>query len=216
MTGIDSVLFDLDNTLLDRRASFRAFAAGFIAAHFPDGNFPGDREEMVALMVELDRDGYGSKTVLYETLIERWNLKSLTARELVLGHAAAFSPFTAPDPDMGCVLDALAPRYRLGLVTNGTAEGQHGKIDWLGIRGRFDAIVVSGDIGIHKPDPRIFEMCLEKLNVAPARAVYVGDHYENDVLGAKSAGMRAIWYTNEPKKADVPTVSRLRDILDML
>lgn len=215
MTNIDAVLFDLDNTLLDRRASFRAFAAAFISDRFPDGNLPEDLESMIAFMEELDRDGYGKKSILYGTIIERWKLRD-AVEDLLAGHFEAFSRFVVPDPDMAEVLDALAPRFRLGLVTNGTSDGQHAKIDRLGIRGRFGAVVVSGDIGIHKPDPRIFEICLDALGVAPDRAVYVGDHYENDVIGAGSTGMRAIWYPGEPKKADVPVAFRLRDILNFL
>ena len=216
MTNIDAVLFDLDNTLLDRRASFRAFAAAFITARFPNGNLPDDMESMIALMEVLDADGYGKKSVLYETLIEKWNLIDVTARELTVAHYEAFAEFVTPDIDMREVLDALAPKYRLGLITNGTSEGQHAKIDRLGIRSRFGAVVVSGDIGIHKPDAGIFHACLSALNVAPDRAVYVGDHFENDVLGAQGAGMRAIWYPNEPKKAEVPVARRLRDILEIL
>ena len=209
-------LFDLDNTLLDRRASFRAFAAAFIGARFPEGNLPDYLESMIALMEALDDDGYGKKSVLYETVVEKWNLKDVTAGELTAIHYQAFARYVAPDPDMAEVLDALAPRYLLGLVTNGTSEGQNAKIDNLGIRDRFGAVVVSGDLGIHKPDPRIFHLCLERLGVAPDRAVYVGDHEGNDVRGAQDAGLRAIWYPNEPKKADVPVVSRLRDILNYL
>jgi putative hydrolase of the HAD superfamily len=216
MTNLDAVLFDLDDTLLDRRASFRAFADGFISERFTDGNLPDNRETMIALMEELDRGGYGKKSALYETVVEKWNLRNETAEELTAAHYQAFARHVTPDPDMAEVLDALAPRYRLGLITNGSSEGQHAKLDRLGIRTRFSAVVVSGDVGIHKPDPRIFEMCLSALGVAPARAVYVGDHYENDVLGARGAGMRAIWYPNDPKNADVPAVARLRDVLNLL
>ncbi len=216
MTKLDAVLFDLDDTLLDRRASFRAFAAGFIAERFPDGNLPDDPEAMIALMEALDQGGYGKKSVLYETIVEKWNLRGETAGELTAAHYRAFARYVVPDPDMEAVLDALKPKYRLGLITNGSTEGQHAKLDRLGIRARFGAVVVSGDIGIHKPDPRIFELCLSALGVAPDRAVYVGDHYENDVLGAQRAGLRAVWYPNGPQNANVPAVARLRDVLEFL
>lgn len=216
MINLDAVLFDLDNTLLDRRASFRAFAAAFIRERVSEENRLDDMERMIDFMEELDGDGYKSKYALYETLIARWAIRGVTARELVEGHADAFSPFTTPDPDMAEVLDALSGTYKLGLVTNGLSKSQHGKIDSLGIRNRFDAIVVSGDVGIHKPDPRLFQLCLSQLEVASERAVYVGDHYENDMCGARCAGIRAIWYTKAAKNANVPVAHRLRDILDYL
>jgi HAD superfamily hydrolase (TIGR01509 family) len=73
--------------------------------------------------------------------------------------------------------------------------------------------VVSGDVGIHKPDPHIFELCLSKMRLDPTQAVYVGDHYENDVRGAQAVGLSAIWYAGAVRKADVPVAARLRDIL---
>lgn len=218
MNPIDAVLFDLDNTLLDRRASFRKFCEAFLAEHFPDGDLPGDRERMIAQMTELDRDGYGSKTVLYDSLIANWGLKGVSTRELLECHHASFCRYTTPDPDMDLVLNELSARVPRGLVTNGTSAGQNEKIDRLGIRGRFGAILVSGDLGIHKPDARIFHLCCEALGVAPSRAVYVGDHYENDVLGAFNAGLKAIWYPNDPVSppVGVEAVSRLGDILNLL
>ena len=216
MKAIGAALFDLDGTLLDRRASFRAFAAAFIAERFPDGKFPEGFEDMIARMEELDGNGYGRKTMLYETLIRRWNLKGETVQGLIDAHHAAFARFVRPDPDMEHVLDALASRYRLGLITNGTSHGQHLKIDKLGIRHRFEVIVVSGDVGIHKPDPRIFELCLSKMRLDPTQAVYVGDHYENDVRGAQAVGLSAIWYAGAAQKADVPVAAWLRDILKFI
>ncbi len=215
MMDIDAVLFDLDDTLLDRRASFRAYAKAFVTARFQEGNWPEDMARMVALMEELDADGYGNKTAMYETLIARWNLNE-TAGDLVADFYRLLARFAVPDPDMTVVLETLAPRYKLGLVTNGTSAGQRAKIDRLGIRNLFGAIVVSGDIGIHKPDARAFHACLDALGVAPERAVYIGDHLTNDVNGALGAGMRAIWYPNTPQKANVPVALRLRDILDLL
>lgn len=216
MTNFDAVVFDLDDTLLDRRASFHAFAAGFIAERFPEGDLPDELETMIALMEALDQGGYGKKFVLYETVVKKWGIEDKSAQELMAAHYKTFARYVTPDPDMAEVLDMLGTKYKLGLITNGSSEGQHAKLDRLGIRDRFGAVVVSGDIGIHKPDPRIFEMCLSALGVAPGRAVYVGDHYENDVLGARGAGMRAVWYPNEPQKTDVPAVARLRDVLELL
>jgi putative hydrolase of the HAD superfamily len=52
-----------------------------------------------------------------------------------------------------------------------------------------DTVVSSADVGLRKPDPRIFELALERLDVAPSQAVHVGDHYYADMVGAGSVGM---------------------------
>jgi putative hydrolase of the HAD superfamily len=59
-----------------------------------------------------------------------------------------------------------------------------------------DPLVVSGDIGHQKPDPRIFQHALGLVGVAPHEAVFVGDRLDVDVAGAKAAGMRAIWFNH--------------------
>lgn len=87
----------------------------------------------------------------------------------------------------------LRPRYKLGLLTNGQADMQWPKIRTLGIEDLFDAIVVSGDTGLYKPDRRAFDILLARLGVEPGRTLFVGDSPEKDVIGAQAAGMRVAW-----------------------
>ncbi len=82
---------------------------------------------------------------------------------------------------------------RLGIITNGYSHVQHAKIDLLNLRGYFDAIVVSGDVEIRKPDSRIYQLALDRLDVAPEETVIVGDHPVNDIWGAAQARIRGIW-----------------------
>lgn len=81
--------------------------------------------------------------------------------------------------------------YRLGVVSN--ADGSiEALLESVGLRSHFELVVDSGAVGLEKPDPAIFHHALERMGVAPADAVYVGDIYEIDVAGARAAGMRAI------------------------
>jgi putative hydrolase of the HAD superfamily len=57
--------------------------------------------------------------------------------------------------------------------------------------------VLSEEIGIRKPDPRIFQYAADALRIRPAECLYVGDSYRNDIIGAKTAGMQACWYNSE-------------------
>jgi putative hydrolase of the HAD superfamily len=79
----------------------------------------------------------------------------------------------------------------LGVVSN--SEGRvEDALQAAGLRDYFDVVVDSGRIGIEKPDPRIFQAALHALGVRPEEAVYIGDLYEVDVVGAQSAGIDAV------------------------
>lgn len=90
------------------------------------------------------------------------------------------------------VLEALHGRFKLGLITNGLSCLQHEKIEASGLAPYFDAIIVAGDIGIAKPDPRAFQALLETLQVAPEAALMVGNSVQGDIGGAQAVGIRAV------------------------
>jgi HAD superfamily hydrolase (TIGR01549 family) len=95
----------------------------------------------------------------------------------------------------GCrpVLQALAPRYRLGVVTNGIDRVQRSRLAASGLVPLFETIVTSQGCGYAKPDPRILHVALDALAVAPQQAVYVGDDPAVDGAAASAAGVRFIW-----------------------
>lgn len=94
------------------------------------------------------------------------------------------------------VLEELRGRYRLALVTNTlsdmTAEDIRGLLRVAGVPDVFDVIVVSGEVGVSKPDPRIFEMVLEGLGVGAGEAVMVGNTVSTDVFGGNRVGLRTV------------------------
>ncbi len=107
--------------------------------------------------------------------------------------------------DVRPVLDRLRGRYRLGLVTNGAPDLQHGKVDASGLGEYFQQVAVSGDIGIGKPDRRIFDILLERLGSSPDRALMIGNSLKSDIAGAHAAGMKAVWVN----RFDYPRVAAI-------
>lgn len=101
-------------------------------------------------------------------------------------------------PRAEAVLDSLAADYRLGLVTNGGPDTQSVKIDALGLRDRFETIVLAGYETAAKPDPEPFETAMDALESEPAETVYVGNSPTHDVAGAAACGMRSVWYPDDP------------------
>ena len=80
---------------------------------------------------------------------------------------------------------------RLGVVSNSDGRVEQA-LEAAGLRQYFDVVIDSTLLGVEKPDPRIFHAALEALGVAPEEALYVGDLYEVDVVGARAAGMEAV------------------------
>jgi putative hydrolase of the HAD superfamily len=80
---------------------------------------------------------------------------------------------------------------KLGVVSNSDGRVEQA-LAAAGLREYFDVVIDSALVGVEKPDPRIFHAALEALGVAPEEALYVGDLYEIDVLGARAAGMEAV------------------------
>jgi putative hydrolase of the HAD superfamily len=92
--------------------------------------------------------------------------------------------------DAGRALDALRRRFLLGIITNGAQDSQREKLQCTDLEAVFDAIVISGEVGVAKPDSLIFRMALDMLGVAPAEAWHIGDTLATDIAGARGA---AVW-----------------------
>jgi HAD superfamily hydrolase (TIGR01549 family) len=91
-------------------------------------------------------------------------------------------------PEVDGVLGRWRRRYKLLVVTNGNADIQR-----IGIGHYFHATAAAHELGVGKPDPRIFEHACEQAGVIPSRVLHVGDDLDLDVLGARDAGMHAAW-----------------------
>ncbi len=97
-------------------------------------------------------------------------------------------------------LETLAHRYRLALLSNfDHAPTIDQALAAYGIRARFEAVVVSGDVGWRKPRPEIFAEAFGRLRVGPAETILVGDTPEGDVLGAQQVGMDVVWIDDGTK-----------------
>ncbi|HEV7365142.1 MAG TPA: HAD-IA family hydrolase [Gemmatimonadales bacterium] len=110
-----------------------------------------------------------------------------------------------------------AAGLRLGVVSNSDGRVEQA-LAAAGLRDYFDVVIDSALVGLEKPDSRIFRAALDALGVLPEEALYVGDLYEIDVLGAQAAGLRAILFG--PPLGETmpicPTTSSIRDLVDAL
>ena len=135
-----------------------------------------------------------------------------------LGRAADFPAHHGP------LLRDLSERSRLAVVSNfDYTPTALDILDRAGVAGLFDAIVVSDEVGWRKPHPAIFAHALERLQVAPSQALFVGDRADIDVVGAQRAGMHAVWINRgaeplpagiTPPEFEVHDLAELRAILE--
>ena len=97
-------------------------------------------------------------------------------------------------PGVKDALEQLREHYGLAVVTDAQIAYATAELCAAGLRDYFHPIIVSGDYGYHKPDPRLFNRALEQLQVRPEEAIFVGNNMYHDVYGAQQAGMKAVFY----------------------
>ncbi|MEC5397901.1 HAD family hydrolase [Uliginosibacterium sp. H1] len=185
-----AVVFDLDETLVDRRAGLLRSAKGL----WDSGRTTmTDGAAFLARFMELDGNGRVKRPVFFERLCAEClpHADPIEVAETFVATAWNEPPLF---DDAVPVLRELKERgYAIGIVSNGQSRTQRAKIDNSALGGLVDAVTISGELGIDKPDARIFAHALEQLGVMAEAAWFVGDDPRADVQGAAAAGLHAIW-----------------------
>jgi pyrimidine 5'-nucleotidase len=220
---VRAVLFDLDDTLFDHDGSARSALeavrdchecftrltrAELESAHAAlveelHGEVLGGRLNLDAARLERFRRLYGAAGIAADAgmaarAAAAYRERYLASRQAVRGAAA--------------LLQLVRARARVGVVSNNLREEQEDKLRHCGLAPFVDALVVSGDTGVAKPDPRIFAIALERLGAAAPAAVMLGDSWEADVAGARAAGIRAVWFNRRGASSPDPAVPELRSL----
>ena len=132
-------------------------------------------------------------------------LEGRDLREVVDGAVTAWQRHVDVDPEAAEVLEEAKSQRPLALVTNfDHPRHVHGMLGLWGIRECFDVVVVSGDVGVNKPDPAIFDIALKEMKLLRGDLIHVGDSAD-DVNGARAAGIEPV-LIQRPRPADLPVV----------
>jgi putative hydrolase of the HAD superfamily len=212
---ITSVLFDLDGTLLNRDRSIEQFIdIQYDRLHHHLSHIR--KVDYAKKFIELDANGYVWKDEVYRNLVVEFKIDGITWQDLLADYETQFQLHCVPFPFLTEMLDTLKQQgYSLGIISNGRGEFQNRAISGLGIRDYFDTILISEIEGIRKPESAIFQRGIDRLGSSAQHSVFVGDNPTADIIGAKQAGMRAIWKRNphwlEAERADV-TIDELIEI----
>jgi putative hydrolase of the HAD superfamily len=188
---IDTVIFDLDQTLLDKDQSLSNFA-NYQYEKFSLVRFIADKNDFIEKFSELNNIVMPKEEV-YEKLIAIFDIEKSLYDELLDDLNNNFHLHSVGFPDLHECLGELKERgYKLGMVTNGRDFYQRYKVLALGISDYFNDIVTSGAVKIKKPDPEIFRIALTNLKSSSERCIFVGDSLKADVIPAKELGMFTI------------------------
>lgn len=115
------------------------------------------------------------------------------------------------------ILEYLESKYKLHIITNGFEEVQNLKIEKSGIKKYFREVITSESVGVKKPNKKVFEYALSKVNIEASKTIMIGDSYEADVLGGLNAGMLAIYFSPEKKQENgVLTINSLIELKQYL
>ena len=220
--NIRGLLFDLDNTLIDREAAFIRFATSFYNERLKYATSM-TRENAVATMVCWDEDGYVDRQEMFTRWSIEWPDAGLEPAQLLPWYRSEMKRHVQPDEDNNSLLaDLNRQGVPWGVVTNGTVATQHVAYRAAGLDQLAPFIIVSEAAGYKKPDPRIFRDALEQTGLSsPEHVLFVGDNPLADIEGAKRFGMKTAWVRRgrqfpddlHPPDYVVDHVSELRDVL---
>lgn len=232
---VAAVLLDLDDTLVDTRAAFAVAIETVTASALPHVA-PGDRAAALAHWVADAGGHFRSYTrgeisfltqrrrraedlhaafggpPLDDAAFQRWNQD----------YESAFRGAWRLLPDAVELLEALEGRgLPFGVVTNAGRDHQLDKLAQVGLGGRVRTLVTVDDLGVGKPDRRVFLEACRRLGSAPEATVYVGDELDVDARGARDAGLVGVWLDRWGRAAtdpvdDVVTVGSLAALRHLL
>ena len=214
---IKAVLFDFDETLQDRTEAFEHYMDTFLDTFRPSIS-EEEGEVCKEDMRVTGKGGYVNRVEWCTQLIDMWGWKdALPAEELAEHYDVTFGDHNVIFKNSAPVMKELKDRgYIVGVVTNGPSYLQNHKMDTSGLRQYCDIVVVSGDVGVHKPDPELLRYTAKLLNLDCSECIYVGDHPINDIRCAIEAGMKPIrmnygWFKDQDLREDVPIIEDIND-----
>lgn len=183
---LSAIAFDLDGTLYSRRHAFRNLMAEWVETAPGVGNLDA--------VIAADQNGYAPRLEFFEWLHGELELGT-SGEDLWQRFRQELPNHIRPSLDVAQEIADLQLEYTMAVLTNGSSEFQRAKLRATGLSGFFPggSVLVSEDLGAEKPDPRAFKALIEYLDLPPDYILYVGDHWENDILGARSAGLLACW-----------------------
>ncbi|HHG83541.1 MAG TPA: HAD family hydrolase [Bacteroidetes bacterium] len=206
-----AIIFDLDNTLVDRDA-----AAVQAYQQWLEQNRPQQAHLLPEIWIREDH-GYADPPAFMAWFRATFSLEiedQAFFDELRPALIAALQPYLGVDR----LLAELGARYRLAVLTNGHAIGQRQKLQVTKVGSYFlpENIFVSGEMGVAKPEKAIFASVLAHLGLAASAVLMVGDDPRNDIAGAEALGIATCWISHgRPWKGKVSPAHIIAEVHEL-
>ena len=227
---VDTVLFDLDNTLLDFNKAEKMAVERTLREMgvTPDERMLKRYSELNLAQWHLLEQGKITRSQVkvqrYVNLFREYHIEGDPAEATKVYEAyLAIGHYYVEGAEE--LLKHLSEKYRLYMVTNGTLSVQKGRIKSAGMRPYFKDIFISEEIGYDKPGKAYFDYCFSRIsNFHRENTVIIGDSLTSDILGGKNAGIRTVWYNPHGSQNtsavqpdyEVKELSAIEDLLEKI
>lgn len=193
---IKTTIFDLDDTLYNstelsthaRRSAIRAMVDLGLQTTF---------EEAHQILSEVVEE-YGSNyNYHFDQMLKRLNIetskmKMYIAAGMIAYHDEKFANIRPFHDVIPTLIDLRKLEIKICVLSDGKALKQYEKILRLRLQDFLDDIIITEEVGIRKPNPKLFKLPLQRFNVQPEESIYVGDNYERDIIPCMQVGIRTV------------------------
>lgn len=231
MEKIGDVFFDLDRTLWDFEKNSEV-ALRILYEEYKLADYVSDEAEFIKKYKEVNSfywksyaEGKITKREMrigrFGDTVSHFGVKSDEIGAQMHDRYIEISPYqTNLFPSTKEVLTELKDKdYRLHIITNGFLEVQHLKLKHSGIAHFFDSVLCSEEVGVNKPDPKVFQEAMSRAKTKAESAIMIGDDFNADIIGAENVGMRGLLfdpYQHYKNAVSVDRIDALSEIPDWI
>ena len=205
--GYKTIIFDLDNTLLNFELCERQAILGALEACGISLDLNGVNETIFLQVYETynskhwrQRESFSPGELIemsYRSTLAHLDIQTDQISNLSQSFWHIFNHSAVMEPNVNEVLTVLARSYRLAVITNDFVSAQVPRMQAAGIEHFFEEVIVSEAIGFAKPSPEIFNHALSRLDLTPAQVLYVGDFLAHDYVGAMQVKIDFCYYNRK-------------------
>ena len=215
-----AIMFDLDDTLLDRDKAVEVMFSVIVEKCYKNIDMTKIQyNDMLFEFKKYDNKGYEHKNIVLTSLFDNFPPTfRIPDVEIINFWNGNFPKCSSIDIERINIIKKLKEHVKTAIITNGSVKSQRGKIEYTKLDKLFKVILISDEIGVGKPDPKIFELALNKLDVLPKNALFMGDRLDKDILGCQNAGIRGIWFNPNHLKndTDIKPFAEIHDFAEIL